>query len=296
MFPIYKKKLYPFWFLIPALTLFTVLLLLPTVLGFGLAFTNWTSVSSEIHFVGWQNFIEIFTVQKNTLHAISNTLIFAVLTTVLKVLLGFAFALLLNKGIRGLNFFRACYFSPMMISSVVVSVLFLSILHPSTGFLNQFLTAIGLEGLTHRWLTDPKIALYTTVWIEVWKAAGFNMTVFLAGMQMIPEDIYEAVSVDGANAWQKVRYITIPFLIPSTTINVILGIISGINSSLDMIYPLTNGGPAGATEVLGISAFNSFAKGFYALSSAQNLLIFIIVMIISLSLLAYMKKKGEIMG
>lgn len=289
----FKKKLYPSWFLFPALVIFIVFLLCPTILGFLFSLTDWTSVSSEINFIGLDNFTEIFTLQTNTLRSIGNTLLFALITTVFKVFIGFWFAVLLNHRMRGVSFYRACYFSPMMISSVVVSILFLSILHPTTGFLNQFLTMIGLEELTQKWLTDPSIALYTTAAVEVWKAAGFNMTIFLAGMQMIPEDLYEAASIDGAGFWQKLTRITIPFLLPSTSINVILGIISGINSSMDMIYPLTNGGPAGATEVLAISAFNNYSKGFYGLSSAQNVIIFVIVAAISISLLVVMKKKGD---
>jgi raffinose/stachyose/melibiose transport system permease protein len=285
------KKVYPQSFLIPAILIYFALFLFPSVLGFCFSFTDWTVVSDKINFVGLDNFKEMFGASlSDTINSLRNTFTFAIFSTVFKIIIGFALALLLNKGLKTLKLLRAVFFLPIIISPVVFSVLFLSILHPTDGILNNFLKILGLGFFAKDWLIDTQIALWSCIGIEVWKASGFCMAIFLSGLQMIPAEVYESADMDGATGLQKTILITVPFLMPAITINVILNLISGFQV-FDVIYTLTNGGPGGSTETLYITAFDSFSKGFYSLSSAQNFILFIIVSIVSVFVLRFFSRK-----
>ncbi|MEG2393588.1 MAG: sugar ABC transporter permease, partial [Ruthenibacterium sp.] len=162
---------------------------------------------------------------------------------------------------------------------------------PEHGILNLFLNAVGLGALAQNWLIDPNVVMWSCVAIEVWKAAGFNMIIFLAGLQAVPQDMYEACSIDGASAWQKFKRVTFPLIMPSVVINMLLNLISGLKV-FDVIFTLTNGGPGRASEVINITIFKQFSMGDYGYGTALNTILFVVLSIISVAVIrAYTREE-----
>lgn len=279
----YKKKLYSIKFIIPALIIYTVLYIIPTFAGVAISLTDWNVTRPEIHFIGFENFINIFTSKGgNYLASIGNTIWFTIVTVILKTLFGLGLALLLNKGLRTRNIFRTIFFLPYALAPLIIGISFISILKPEGPF-NMILSTIGFEGLTHSWLTEPSTALGATMAVEVWRMAGWNMMILLAGLQMIPEEYYEASSIDGAGVWQQFCKITLPYLKPSLMIVLVLNTIHGLRV-FDIIYALTGGGPGGLTEVINTQVFKEFGMGRYGMSNALNVVIFLITVVIALTM------------
>jgi raffinose/stachyose/melibiose transport system permease protein len=273
-----KNKMYPFYFSLGALVLYSVFMVLPGLMGFYLSFTDWNRYSDEINFVGLQNFALIFSKQ-NYWHSITNTLLFTVVTIVLKTVVALLLALLLTKGLkRFFNFHRVIIYLPAIIPMIVVGIVFRSILHPTTGALNEFLRAIGLDFLAQRWLTNPDIALYSVMLVDTWKGVGFIMVILIAGLQVIPTEYYEAAQIDGANAWDEFWKITLPLLIPTLTVTTVLNLLYGLKV-FDIVWVLTNGGPGYATETVYTVVFKEFSKGRYGVSTALSTLLFVIMSI-----------------
>jgi raffinose/stachyose/melibiose transport system permease protein len=243
-----------------------------------LSFTDWNRYSDEINFVGLQNFALIFSKQ-NYWHSITNTLLFTVVTIVLKTVVALLLALLLTKGLkRFFNFHRVIIYLPAIIPMIVVGIVFRSILHPTTGALNEFLRAIGLDFLAQRWLTNPDIALYSVMLVDTWKGVGFIMVILIAGLQVIPTEYYEAAQIDGANAWDEFWKITLPLLIPTLTVTTVLNLLYGLKV-FDIVWVLTNGGPGYATETVYTVVFKEFSKGRYGVSTALSTLLFVLMSI-----------------
>ncbi len=279
----YKKKYYGLKFVVPAFILYTVLYIIPTIAGMIISFTDWNITRPGVHFVGIQNYINIFQSKGGPyLASISHTFEFTIITVILKTLLGLGLALLLNKGLKSRFVFRTIFFLPYALAPLIIGISFVSVLKPDGPF-NTLLTAIGLERLTHSWLTEASTALGSTMAVEIWRMAGWNMMILLAGLQMIPEEYYEAASIDGATAGQKFRKITLPFLRPSLTTVIVLNTIHGLRV-FDIIYSLTGGGPGGLTEVINTQVFKEFGLGRYGMANALNVVIFIITVVIALSM------------
>jgi raffinose/stachyose/melibiose transport system permease protein len=271
-----KNKIYPFYFSAGALILYSLFLVLPGLLGFYLSFTDWNRYSSEISFIGFQNFELIFSKQ-NYWDSISNTIIFTVVTIVLKTLFALILALLLTKGLkRFFNFHRAIIYLPSIIPMIVVGIIFKSILHPSTGVLNEFLRAIGLDFMAQKWLTNPDLALYSVALVDTWKGVGFIMVILIAGILVIPAEYYEAAQIDGANRWDELWNVTLPLLMPTLTVTTVLNLLYGLKV-FDIVWVLTNGGPGYATETVYTVVFKEFSKGRYGVSTALSTLLFVIM-------------------
>ncbi|MDD3339991.1 MAG: sugar ABC transporter permease [Lachnospiraceae bacterium] len=277
----YKKKLYGIKFIIPALVLYTVLYIIPTIAGMVISLTDWNITRPEIHFIGLQNFVNIFTSRGGQYMAsVGHTLEFTFITVILKTLIGLGLALLLNKGLKSRNMFRTIFFLPYALAPLIIGISFVSVLKPEGPF-NAILATIGLEGLAHSWLTESATALGSTMAVEVWRMAGWNMMILLAGLQMIPEEYYEASAIDGAGKWKQFCKITLPFLRPSLMLVIVLNTIHGLRV-FDIIYSLTGGGPGGLTEVINTLVFREFGMGRYGMANALNVVIFLITVIIAL--------------
>lgn len=271
-----KNKIYPFYFSIGALVLYSLFIVLPGLMGVFLSFTDWNRYSSEISFIGLQNFALIFSKQ-NYWHSITNTIIFTLVTIVLKTIVALLLALLLTKGLkRFFNFHRVVIYLPAIIPMIVVGIVFRSILHPATGILNEFFRAIGLDFLAQRWLTNPDIALYSVILVDTWKGVGFIMVILIAGLQVIPAEYYEAAQIDGANPWDEFWKITLPLLMPTLTVTTVLNLLYGLKV-FDIVWVLTNGGPGYATETVYTVVFKEFSKGRYGVSTALSTLLFAIM-------------------
>jgi raffinose/stachyose/melibiose transport system permease protein len=273
-----KNRMYPFYFSIGALVLYSLFMVLPGLMGFYLSFTDWNRYSSDIHFIGLRNFALIFSKQ-NYWHSITNTIIFTLVTIVLKTVVALLLALLLTKGLkRFFNFHRVIIYLPAIIPMIVVGIVFRSILHPTTGVLNEFLRAIGLDFLAQRWLTNPDIALYSVILVDTWKGVGFIMVILIAGLQVIPTEYYEAAQIDGASPWDEFWKITLPLLMPTLTVTTVLNLLYGLKV-FDIVWVLTNGGPGYATETVYTMVFKEFSKGRYGVSTALSTLLFAIMSI-----------------
>lgn len=272
------RRNYPEYMLVLALLLYLVFILGPNVASFFYSFTNWNAYTGDVKFTGLQNLKDMLGISAGIPHVMLNTIIFAMASTVFKIVFGMILAVFLNEAIRTRNALRAIYFMPMMIATIVVGVMFTQIYRPD-GLLNECLRAIGLGALAEKWITDPTLAIWSCAGVEVWRASGFAMAVFLAALQMVPKEIYEAVDVDGANRWQKFVHVTLPFLYQAIELNVIFGLISGLKV-FDIVYLVTNGGPGRASEVLNVTVLNEYSKGLYGYSTALGMILFIFITVI----------------
>jgi raffinose/stachyose/melibiose transport system permease protein len=274
-----RRNQYPLYFVLPALVLYVVFFIIPSVSGIGFAFTDWNSYRSDVNFVGLENFEKIFSSDEAYLSYFSNTVLFTINTSVLKLVFGLALALLLNEGMkRFVHLYRTIIYLPAVLPTLVVALIFKSILNPGTGLLNTFLRSIGADDLARPWLVDPHIALWSVIGVDTWKGVGYIMVILLAGLQTIPREYYEAAEVDGANAWARFRHITLPMLMPAIVVVTVLNVLYGLRV-FDIVYALTNGGPGYATEVLSTGIFRAFSQGLYGLGTAITSILFIILIV-----------------
>ena len=210
-----KNRIYPTYFVFGALLLYTVLFVLPSVIGLGYSFTDWSVYSDEIRFVGLKNFATVFSSEYNYTRMLTNTLRFTVVTTLVKNALGLALAVLLTKQVKLLNFHRAVMYLPCVLSALIVGMIFKSVMNPKIGMLNTFLRGIGLNFLASNWLTDPKIAFRSVMAVDIWKGMGYIMTILIAGIMSIPQTYYEAASIDGCGPVRTFFEVVLPMLKPT---------------------------------------------------------------------------------
>ena len=274
-----KSKIYPWYFAIGALIIYAALYVLPGLVGIGYSFTDWSSYSTEVHFVGLENFRQILGSNESYMKYIGNTLLFTVVTTVMKTGLALIFALALSKDIKLKNFHRGVMYMPSVLSILIIGLVFTSILNPKTGLLNEFLRTIGMEGLTQKWLTDPKIAFFSVMGVDVWRGTGYIMTILIVGILSISTTYYEAAGIDGAGGWKKFTKITLPLLRPTLAVTVVLNVLYGLKV-FDMVYALTNGGPGHTTEVMYTAVFKQFSQGMYAVGTTISSIMFVFMVII----------------
>lgn len=287
------RSRYPLYFAMPALAVYLVFVIIPAVTGIGYSFTDWNAYQKDVHFVGLDNFAKIFSPDENYLLFLRNTLVFTLLTIILKTVIAFALALLLNETVKRLaHLYRVFIFLPAILPTLIVALIFKSILHPSNGLLNQTLRAIGLDVLAQRWLVDPAIALFSVIGVDTWKGVGYIMVILLAGLQSIPRDYYEAAEIDGANAWQKLRFVTIPMLMPAIAVVTALNVLYGLRV-FDIVYALTNGGPGYATEVLYTVIFKAFSQGQYGLGTALSTVLLVILLVAGYFVIRLLDREPE---
>lgn len=284
---------YPFYFVLAALVLYVAFFIIPSLSGIAYSFTDWSSYSDEVEFIGLDNYRTILSPDENYLAFIGNTLLFTFWTIIIKTVFGLALALLLNEGVRRfVNGYRVLIYLPVILPTLVVALIFRSILDPASGLLNSTLRAIGLDGLALPWLTDPSIALYSVIGVDSWKGIGYIMVILLAGLQTIPKDLYEAASIDGAGAWTKFRFITLPMLMPALMIVTVLNVLYGLRV-FDIVYALTNGGPGYATEVLSTEIFKAFSKGQFGLGTAISSILFLILVVAGYLVIRVMERQSD---
>lgn len=273
--------MYPWYFAIGALAFYVVLFVLPSAIGVGYSFTDWSSYSDQVNFVGLDNFKEIFSPDRGYMEYIGNTLWFTAATTVGKTGLALLFAVLLSKGVKGMNFHRTVLYLPSVLSILIVSLVFTSILNPSNGFLNEFLRAIGLDALAQKWLTDPKLAMWSVIAVDVWRGMGYIMVILIAGILAISPTYYEAAEIDGASGWQQFRYITLPLLRPTLAVTIVLNVLYGLKV-FDIVFALTNGGPGRATEVMYTAVFKEFSLGRYGVGTALSTVMLVVMVVVGI--------------
>ena len=277
-----KSKIYPIYFTFGALALYIVFMVLPGFMGIAYSFTDWSSYSTEVNFVGLDNFRTIFSSDANYLGYIKNTLSFSISTIILKTVIGLALALLLNYGVRRLtHLYRVIIYLPVVLPTIVVGLVFRSILNPRSGILNEFFRSIGLDALAQPWLVDPNIAMASVIGVDTWKGVGYIMVILLAGLQTIPQEYYEAAEIDGASPLAVLRFITLPLLVPALTVVTVLNLLYGLRV-FDIVYVLTGGGPGYATDVVFTAVFDEFSKGRYGVGTALSSVLFVVMTVASL--------------
>jgi len=247
--------------LLPSLLGMFTFLMLPIASSFVLSFSSWDLIG-DIEWVGLANYAKALG-DPAVLGALRNTLAFILGYLPAVVVLALGLALLLNRKLRGRTFFRAVYFVPVVTSWVAVSLIWKWLLNPQYGLVNFALGLIGIDG--PGWLFDPAWAMAGIVITTVWKDIGFVTVIYLAGLQDIPEHLYEAASLDGATPWQRFWQITFPMLMPTTFFVTTISLISSFQV-FDQVYVMTGGGPAGATsvmvELIYKNAFSYFQMGY----------------------------------
>ena len=284
-----KSKVYPWYFAIVSVLIYTVLSVIPGLLGIGYSFTDWSAYSPYLNFVGFKNFIAVFSGENDYIKYITNTLWFTVVTTTAKTFLGLLFAVALSRNIKIKNFHRGMLYMPSVLPILVTGLVFKSILNPKTGFLNTFLRAIGLEVLAQTWLVDPNLAFGTVMAVDIWRGTGYIMTLLIAGILAIPDIYFEAAAIDGANAWQRFKFITLPMLRQTLAVTIVLNVIYGLKI-FDMVYALTNGGPGHRTEVLYTAVYKMMSKGLYAEGTTISSVLFIFMVIIGFFMVKILTK------
>jgi len=246
-----------------------VFIVSPILMNLYLSFTDYDF--QQMTFVGWDNYEKLLQ-DSFFLISLKNTFVYTLFTLIFTMGPGLLFAEILNAKLIGLKGFRASLFIPYVTSMVAVSMVWLWMYEPSHGIFNVLLDSLGLPKI--KWLYDTKFALLSIIIMSVWKFIGYNMVIYLAGLQGIPRDLYESASVDGAGVWRKFRHITLPMLKPVTFFLVVTGLINNFNV-FEQIQILTNGGPMNATTTIVHQiynrAFNEFQLG-YAASMAIVLL------------------------
>lgn len=280
---------YPVLFVIPGILLFSLFFVLPSLAGLITSFTDWSIYAIyNPAFNGITNFQELFR-SANFRTAIMNTIYFTIVTTVVGVVVGYFLAILLNMPLKFKMAYRAIVFAPCVINPIVISLIFSALYHPTNGPINVFLRKIGFGFLAQNWLTDPKMAMMSICFMSIWMGVGIFMVIFLAGLQSVPQSYYEAATIDGAGSLHKFLYITLPLTTYSLAINTILSLIGGANV-FAQVYGLTNGGPAGATEVYGTFIFKSFSEGLFGYSSAAGLIFTVVIGFVCFATLALFRR------
>jgi len=247
---------------------------------------------SPPRFIGLNNYIEVLSNQ-DFWEALGHNVIYAIATVVGKVGLSLLLAVLLNQQLSGRNIFRTVLFLPVVLSFVAIGVIWTLFFNFDYGVLNALLGAIGLQGLKHDWLGSADTALGAVIFVDIWKWSGFHLVIYLAGLQSIPRDLYEAARIDGANAWQRFRRITIPLLQPFTAINVLLATL-GAFSVFDLIYVMTQGGPFKATNVAMVEIYlQAFQFNRLGYAGAMSIVLLALVAAMSIVILRITKAKTD---
>lgn len=279
------RTAYPNWFMLPAAIVAGVLFFYPTVASFFFSMTRWSL--SEATFIGFENFAQFFR-EPFLVQGLINTLVFGVVTSGLKVVLGLLLALLLTSDIFGRSYLRAVVFFPVLVSTVGVGITFTIMMHPTQGIINEALALFGVKG--PGWLTDPRLALLSVALVDVWRGVGLATVIYIAGVVSIPTEFYEASKMDGATAMQRFWNVTLPLVRPATVTVIILSLIGGLRS-FDLIWAMTKGGPGFTSDVIASVIYKQYQAGFYGLSTAGNVVLFLLVAAIIVPLSAWLNRK-----
>lgn len=282
-----ENKLYSFWFVVPSLVIFGVFFLYPIITSLYYSMTVWNFDSAV--FCGLDNY-KMFFSENSLSSSIVHTLIYAFLTSGLKVVLALFIAIFLCSNIRSKGFIRSAVFFPNLVSTMAVGLTFAYLMHPTKGLFNIVLQAIGFSPVN--FLGDINLALYSVIAVDVWKGLSISVVIYIAGVQSIDKTYYEAASIDGANGWQRFRNITLPLVAPSQNSIIILSLIGGLRT-FDLIWAMTGGGPGFATDVMASVIYKEYAYGFYGLSTAGNVIMLVLISCIAFPLQHFLMKREE---
>ncbi|MGC6767950.1 carbohydrate ABC transporter permease [Enterococcus sp. LJL51] len=272
-----KNLLTAYSFIAPNFIGFFIFTLIPVVFSLILAFMEWDSFSTP-KFVGLNNFIKMMNNETFWI-SFKNTILYTVGVVPLTLIFSLGLAILLNQKVKGMKFFRTAFFFPYVTSLVAIAVVWNMLFHPTMGPINQFLKVIidNPPG----WTSSSQWALFAIIIVSVWRGMGYYMILYLAGLQSIPKELYEAASMDGANKWKQFMNVTLPSLKPTTFFVTIMLVINCFKI-FDLVQVMTAGGPGRSTNVLVYTIYNeAFVKFNFGYASAIALVLFIIVLMIT---------------
>ena len=269
-----KQNISAWIFILPAVLGTFIFIIIPVIYSFGLSFTKW-DLLNPIEFVGFQNYKTLFS-DSLFYKILLNTVVFALSTSFLGVIIPLVLASILNTKIRGSEFFKTAYFLPFITPMVVIGIVWTWIFDPNIGFLNQILHN------NINWLYDSKYAMPAIIIVSVWKLIGYNMIIFLSALSGVSQSLFEAAKIDGANSLQIFKNVTIPILSPTIFFVIIITAISSFQV-FDLIYLMTPGGPLDSTNVLVFSIYkNAFEYFNVGYASATAYVLFLIILILTL--------------
>jgi ABC-type sugar transport system permease subunit len=270
------------FFVLPALLLYLVFMVYPFFQSIYLSFTSWNGASPVKEWIGLDNYRALIRDPMLWL-SLRHNLIWVIVGTVAPIVIGMGLALLLWQRPKGFTLFRTVYFMPQVLSTVVIGIVWNWIYNPIFGILNTGLDAVGLEGVSRGWLGDPDVALYAVLIAAIWATIGFTFVIFLAGLQNVSKDLLEAATIDGANAWQRFWNVTVPQMAGVINIVVAFLLIGGFNV-FDIIFVMTGGGPANATEVIATYTYKeAFTQNNIGYASTLSLVMTVISLIASVT-------------
>jgi len=259
------SKLTPYLFLIVPLIIYLIWIIGPMFYTFYLSLTNWDGVSTP-DFIGFRNYQRLFR-DPVFYTSLKNNLKWMISFITIPVMAGLALAMALNRSIPGAKFFKASFYSPLVLSLVVCGLMWSWAYHPAHGLINSALRLVGLDALAQGWLSDKDLAMWSIIVVGIWRQVGYVMVLYLAGLQSIDPGLIDASKVDGCNAWHPFRHVLFPLLLPVTVIVVVISIIDSLRA-FDLVSVMTRGGPFNSSSVLAnfmyIEAFNNYKMGYGA--------------------------------
>jgi raffinose/stachyose/melibiose transport system permease protein len=277
-------------FLLPALVIFLVFVVYPVIQSARYSLYNWNGIGPLTDFIGLQNYQTLVN-DPVFWKALRNNVIVVVWSLVTQIPLAIGLAILLTRSLAGSAFFRTLYFAPLVLSDVIIAILWGWIYQPVFGIANALFEALGLP--TQGWLGDEKIALMCVLFVATWKFLGFYIVIYIAAIQGIPDELYEAAQIDGADGWRLHRHITLPMLSGTTQTNMVL-ITVGSLKFFDLVWILTTGGPSNATEVVATYMFKqAFQSNAWGYGSTLAFVLFLVAFTLSVGLRFVFSRRRE---
>ncbi|SIT09611.1 carbohydrate ABC transporter permease [Alicyclobacillus vulcanalis] len=284
------KRLNPWVYLAPSLLIYIFIIIYPSVYTIIISLFKWNGISSRV-FVGLRNYVYLFQSDPVFGVALRNTIIWTIMSVSLPVVLGLALALVLNQRFRGRTIYRSVFYFPYILSNIIVAVVWQWIYYPQQGLLDRLLAWFGaVSGSSSGWLGNPHTALYMVFLASLWQSTGGIMVLFLAGLQALPTEVYEAAAIEGASALRTLFAITIPLLKESFVVVISITLIGALKV-FDIIYAMTNGGPAYGTEVLSTWMYTqTFMFNNYGIGAAISVVMMLIVGALAVPYVIYMSR------
>ena len=283
-----KEKIYMRSLMLPAAVIYIIIFIVPTFSSFFFSFTRWTL--KDWKWIVLQNFITFFR-EPSLAIGIRNTLFYGFVTCGLKVVIALLLAIVLTQGWKIEGYLRTLVFFPAIISTMAVGLIFKSFMHPTNGIINQALALFGIEKIY--WLTDKSTAMLSIALVDVWQGLGTATLMYIAGIKAIDHTYVEAAKIDGANTFQRFRYITLPLIRPVMNSVLILSLTGGLRN-FELVWAMTKGGPGFTTDLLTTVIYKQYANGLYGLSTAGNVILFILVSMIAFPVYSNITRKEEV--
>uniref|UniRef100_UPI00313E388B carbohydrate ABC transporter permease n=1 Tax=Bacillus sp. OTU2372 TaxID=3043858 RepID=UPI00313E388B len=283
-----QKESSLWWMYLPALAVICFFIVYPFLMGIKISFTNWDGFSQTYDYVGFNQYTRLLK-DPDTWLVVGNTLIFGIGSTIFQNILGLLYALLLNQSIKARAITRTIVYLPVIISPLIMGYIWYFFFAYQGGALNDLLQFIGLDKINA--LADPNMNKWIIVFVNTYQFVGVAMIIYLAGLQSISKEYYEAAQIDGASSFQQFKNITLPLLMPSITINMVLNIIGGLKL-FDVIISLTGGGPGNASQSMSTFMYDLyFNRQDAGYAATEGVLMAVIILIISLATLIFFKRK-----